>query len=102
MRRHAESSYRRDHQVPRAFRAALVACGLALATAATAATAGTAIADDAPPGRSAPSATLSVDMGRPGSEVEVWWLDEWNTPQDRVEVTSFAFEQPVRLSWSGR
>ncbi|MGW1282858.1 hypothetical protein ACWD4N_03850 [Streptomyces sp. NPDC002586] len=85
--------------MPRAFRSALVACGLVLATAATA---GAAVADDSPPGRSAPSATLSVDMGRPGSEVEVWWLDEWNSPQDKVEVSSSAFEQPVRLSWSGR
>ncbi|MEU4925590.1 hypothetical protein AB0G54_03630 [Streptomyces yokosukanensis] len=84
--------------MPRAIRSAVLACGLVLAPAATA----TAAADDSPPDRSAPSATLSVDVGKPGSEVDVWWLDEWNTSTDVVEVSSRAFEQPVRLSWSGR
>ncbi|MGV4984779.1 hypothetical protein ACVB8X_13365 [Streptomyces sp. NRAIS4] len=82
--------------MPRAIRSALVACGLLLATPATAA------ADDSPPDRSAPSASLSVESARPGGEVEIWWLDEWNTPEDEVEVSSSAFERPVQLAWSGR
>jgi hypothetical protein len=82
--------------VPRAIRSALVACGLVLATAATAA------AEDSPPERSAPSASLSIDTVRPGSEVDVWWLDEWNTPKARIEVSSSAFERPVQLTWTGR
>ncbi|MEV5876139.1 hypothetical protein AB0L75_18270 [Streptomyces sp. NPDC052101] len=82
--------------MPRAIRSALIACGLVLATASAAA------ADDSPPDRSAPSASLSVDTARPGGEVEIWWLDEWNTPEDEVEVSSPAFERPAQLSWSGR
>ncbi|MFJ7903961.1 hypothetical protein ACIQ6V_26300 [Streptomyces sp. NPDC096198] len=56
-----------------------------------------------PPPQYAPSATLNVDTGTPGHEVEALWLDEWRDENEKtVQVTSPAFEAPATLTFSGR
>lgn len=55
------------------------------------------------PAEHAPSATLTVETGRPGEEVEISWLDEWRDPAEKeVEAYSPAFDLPAQLTFSGR
>ncbi|KUM97209.1 hypothetical protein AQI95_42105 [Streptomyces yokosukanensis] len=55
------------------------------------------------PPQYAPSATLNVDTGSPGHEVEALWLDEWRDDNEKtVQVKSPAFEAPATLTFNGR
>ncbi|MER5888210.1 hypothetical protein ABT160_30685 [Streptomyces sp. NPDC001941] len=77
-----------------------------IATTWVLAAAGTSVltvSESSAPPESAPSATLSVSTGAPGSEVEATWLDEWRDAEERtVTVRSDAFEKPALLTFTGR
>ncbi|WP_125264454.1 hypothetical protein [Streptomyces alboflavus] len=59
--------------------------------------------DEYEPFRLPPSATLAVDDGKPGEEVEIAWLDEWlEEGEETVDVESDAFAEDAQLTYQGR